>query len=446
MKLNSLKRIYEASPAFLKFAIGKIPPGIRYGKDYRSWYEYLSRSTEHDSLDKKLFDTLAFAYEIIPFYKKLYDSDGIHPLDIKSKSDFSKLPTIDKEQVVDNYRDFLNPRLQKKDFFYVTSGGTSGEQTKFLQSTNVWKKELAFFYRLFADHGCTPTTLRASFRGSEFGNRLWKMNPIHNEICISPFSISKKTIRLYVDLLNKYKPQFFHGYPSAITNFAQIMKDNNVRLSYNVQTVFFISEAFSKDEISLMKDVFGANVISFYGMSERVIFAPIDSNSYDGYIWDERYGFCEIVTDTGQFQGRVGVTGEIVGTGFDNFAMPLIRYKTGDYASNINIETNKISLLEGRWEKAYVIGSNQEKIFISALNIHSDTFDGIRQYQYCNIAPGKMVINVISDCTNKDELQQRIVKEFKRKVGTAMNITCQFVDEPILTPRGKFKKVVRTFE
>lgn len=446
MILNQLKKAYDSSPHFLKSVIGRISPQIRYGKDYRFWYDFLSRDLDNEYLSKKLFETISFAYESIPFYNKLYKREGIHPLDIKDHTDFSRLPIIDKQQVVANYQDFINPKLRKRDLFYVTSGGTSGEQTKFLQSSNVWKKELAFFYRLFATHGCTPTTLRASFRGSEFGNNLWKMNPIHNEICFSPFAISNKTVRFYADLLNKYKPRFFHGYPSAITNLAHIMKANNIRLDYSIKTVFFISEGFSREDVSVIKTVFGANVISFYGMSERVIFAPIDCENYDGYLWDERYGYCEIVTNTGEIQGGTHVTGEIVGTGFDNMAMPLIRYRTGDFASNIDLQKKKISLLEGRWEKSYVIGNNQEKIFISALNIHSDTFDGIRQYQYINTAPGQMILNVIADLPVSKEKTQRIVNEFKRKVGSALNVSCQIVEEPVLSQRGKFKKVVRTFE
>ena len=38
------------------------------------------------------------------------------------------------------------------------------------------------------------------------------------------------------------------------------------------------------------------------------------------------------------------ISGEIVGTSFDNFAMPLIRYRTNDFTSYLNVDNSLINL------------------------------------------------------------------------------------------------------
>lgn len=61
-----------------------------------------------------------------------------------------------------------------------------GSPMKFLQSYNVWKKELAFIMNFFSQYGYKPSMMKASFRGGEFDglplDRYWKYNPVHNEI------------------------------------------------------------------------------------------------------------------------------------------------------------------------------------------------------------------------------------------------------------------------
>jgi len=58
---------------------------------------------EHRSLDElihhqtaALKNLVSHAYSTVPYYKKLYDDTGLHPNDIRSIEDISKISIIDK--------------------------------------------------------------------------------------------------------------------------------------------------------------------------------------------------------------------------------------------------------------------------------------------------------------------------------------------------------------
>lgn len=42
-------------------------------------------------------------YDNVPFYKKQFDDIGLHPSDIKSLDDLSKIPFTKKDDLRDNY-------------------------------------------------------------------------------------------------------------------------------------------------------------------------------------------------------------------------------------------------------------------------------------------------------------------------------------------------------
>ena len=76
--------------------------------------------------------------------------------------------------------------------------------------------------------GYEETHKLATFRGIEFGDELWKFNPMQNELIFSPFKLSKNTLHLYVNRINKYKPDYLNGYLSSLTLFAKLMSESNL--------------------------------------------------------------------------------------------------------------------------------------------------------------------------------------------------------------------------
>ena len=58
--------------------------------------ECCSREEMRGFQEKKLKETVAYAYEKIPFYRKRFDAYGVHPDDIRTLSDLPNLPFTTK--------------------------------------------------------------------------------------------------------------------------------------------------------------------------------------------------------------------------------------------------------------------------------------------------------------------------------------------------------------
>jgi phenylacetate-CoA ligase len=77
-----------------------------------------------------------------------------------------------------------------------------------------------------------------------------------------------------------------------------------------------------------VRRVLGCDVFDWYGLGEHV--AAAAECSHHGYHIPEEILAVEIVA--GDREAPEGEPGEIIGTCFENYAQPLIRYRTGDFA------------------------------------------------------------------------------------------------------------------
>ena len=89
----------------------------------------------------------------------------------------------------------------------------------------------------------------------------------------------------------------------------------------------------------MISDFFQCNVASFYAHSERLVHARSlrSGSGISRYQIDRRYGLFELLDNDQKIIESDGIKGESIGTSFDNYAMPLIRYKTGDFTEYIEI-------------------------------------------------------------------------------------------------------------
>ena len=451
MGFDAKRNIYESLPLPIKRIVYLIPfswwAGNAYRKIFRNGSRF-DRANREELLEyqkSKLKAVLLYATDQVPAYRHL---KGI----VKRLEPFEALkafPFLDKDTLQRNFQDYLPYDFNKIPHYEATTGGTSGNQLKFFLDDSSPAVELGFMHRQWRRVGYTPRRRKAVFRGVTFPNRkpgvFWQHNPIYNELQFSPFHMNEDNLGAYCEQIARYRPSYLHGYPSAVDVLAEyVLRRGLTDEIPRIEAALLGSEGISKGQRERIERAFRTRVYSWYGHSERVVLAGECERS-SAYHHFPDYGFLEIVDDAGRECTREGDRGEIVGTGFYNRCMPLIRYRSGDYAVRLESECecgrcwDRFTDVEGRWKQDMVVGANGARISIAALNMHGPLFERVVRYQYYQDTPGECVLKIMvaSGFTEKDRMT--IETAYKNKVGDEVSFHIDVVDDIALTARGKLK-------
>lgn len=432
MNLNMIKRVYLDAPNFLKRPLLKVPFAVFCGNPYREQISHL-RSQRAITVGSELHLALLFKFvndciRYVPYYKNTATDVGLS--EVNSLEDFRKLPLLTKADVRNNL-----DRLHNRDFagpsYKVSTGGSSGKQLHFLMSNRAYSREWAFFSRFLSDRGININSKRISLRGVDGidPESLIGYNFLYKELLISPFRLTEEELLKNFEDIEHFGATWIHGYPSTVNTLARLILSSNLSIP-NIQNVVLVSEQIYPEHVATIKKAFNCPIHTFYGASERVIFAE-DINGE--YAPNPLYGYTELIDN------------ELVGTGFVNEATPLIRYRSGDEARasvSENGSVLKIHEITGRWGKEFLIGAKGQKIYSTALNLHSDALDRISQYQFYQSQPGVCELRIVPDSTFEEGDGKNVAGAFQAKVGHALVIEPKVVDQIDLSPRGKHKYII----
>lgn len=439
--LQTIKDLYLSLPDNVKRPMEIFPPKMILGKEYREQLKLLKLSNQWSGKNilsyqhDQLFKIIEFAATTVPYYREVFRQLKL-PNKFTSVEQIQSIPFLTKEIVQEQGDRLISEAVPRKNRYKVTTGGTSGTPMEFWMSSTAYGKEWAFVHDLNTRFNIYPDNRKIGLRGVAFPGaekgRYYRYNPVYRELQISPFHLTEEYLVKTLPQIVNYKAVYLHGYPSAVVQFAALLKDLGVAQQMQLKGVLLVSESVQPGQVSMICDTFKCPVYSFYGHSERLIFAG-NCIGIDEYLIDPRYGYAE------------NINGEFVGTGFINTAMPMLRYRTGDYGKIESGDTGKIGIksfsrmsrVEGRWLQEMVVGKSDTLISITALNMHSGLFKNVQRYQFYQDTPGKLELRVIPSSGYGEQDETIIKQTFKEKVGKELILNVKSVDSIDLTKRGK---------
>lgn len=438
MNKNFLKIIRDTMPEPLKYLVSPLfriklinNKEFRRFKDLLYDREQLSQEEIKNYQLKELKGILNYANKWVPYYTNLFSKIGFKPDKMKTVEEISVIPFLTKDLIRENFNQLTSTNKVKGGNYIATTGGSTGEPLKVLLDYSSIFKTMAFIYYYRGVIGYKESHKLATFRGIEFNDKLWKYNPMYNEIILSPFKLSKITISKYLEKLNEYKPDYLNGYLSSLYFFAKLLSENTLNLKYQIKGIFLISENIDLFQRQFIEDFFRTKTLTFYGHSECCILAQ--ETKPNEYSFDPYFGYTELInnTETSYF---------ISGTGFLNKTMPLIRYKTDDIC--VFTKEGNVAIL-GRWDvNEYLLGINEEKVFHSAFNFHSMIFKNVTNYQFVQKQKGVVdLLLVVNKDFNNYEIDL-MMKEFDKKTKSIIKFNIIITNQLILSKRGKFKKFI----
>jgi phenylacetate-CoA ligase len=140
--------------------------------------------------------------------------------------------------------------------------------------------------------------------------------------------LSAATLPWYLDALERFRPDILWVYPTMGASLVRLTEAAGAAL--RIPVVLASSERLDPRVRAAMETNWGAAVVDYYGLAERVAFSA--SAVADRHLFDPSYGRVELleVRDGAVENGHREVA--IVATGYWNAALPLVRYDTGDRA------------------------------------------------------------------------------------------------------------------
>lgn len=358
----------------------------------------------------------------------------------KSLGDF---PVINKNVVLDNYENFKSSKFNTDKLHKASSSGSTGIPFSIFQNQNKRNRNSA------------DTLYFANTAGFKIGEKLvyirqWDKDDSknklttfiqnilpHNVIDSLDTDIQNLIYKIGQDKSNKH----IIGYPSFFEQLCKYLdKQGYVPKNLKVKSIISFAERLNDYERKQMEFYFASKVYERYSNQENGILAQQTITSSNKYIANTASYFIEILDPNSDKHVKIGEVGRIVVTDLFNYAMPLIRYDTGDMAVYNRTNVNEQFIFDKIYGRRNHMIYSTEGIIVSPFIFYKVLeFTKAKQFQFIQKDRDKYLFKLNAKKENTDELG--IMNCFKNYLGDDALITFEYVDEIPLLSSGKRIKV-----
>ncbi|HQU83157.1 MAG TPA: hypothetical protein PKY59_08540 [Pyrinomonadaceae bacterium] len=424
--------------------------------EYVNWTQFL-RASDSWSKDKindyqlsEIKRITEFAYENTSGYKQYFDDSGFNVSKIDSFDYFKNFPFLTKELIRDNLESFS---AEIPNRFYITTGGSTGIPTGMFRDPISFAKELASKAHQYYRVGWKEGDKQMVFRGLQIENpEQMEFAEEFNELRCSTYQFVPEQMEVYRQKAFEYQPDWIRCYPSSGYVFARYLKDSGKNFP-KIKGMLCSSEQLYEFQEQLFKDVFGEDVKIFvhYGHYEMAALAGFCEHTNDYHVLPQ-YGYVELLDKNNEQITKEGEIGEIVATSFIMHATPFIRYRTEDLAVYKSEKCEKCGRPYQIWERIegrlqeLIATKNGRLISTSMLNMHDDSYDYLKQFQFHQKERGSVIFRFIpKDDVNQHFIEQTRVK-LQSKLGDDIVLNMEEVSEIPLTKRGKHRLLIQELD
>jgi phenylacetate-CoA ligase len=389
---------------------------------FRDTYDWLQESQwwSREQLEQYQLEQLQalahHAYQNVPYYRHVFDEIKLKPRDIATLDDLVKIPLLTKEDVRRNTEDLVARNVDRTRLKFATTGGSTGQPLGVYHDqprTNL--REWAFRYRQWGWAGYRfgdryATMARGMIERFKMnGERAtWDYSTDLNELVLSSTEMHDEYLHQYMDLIRKFKPRFLCLYPSSALILGRFLNRHSI-MDIKLQGIFSDSEMLYPSTRELAESGFGCKIYDHYGLTEYVADA-VQCEHHDGYHVNMEYGILELVDENSARITDTNTLGTVVGTGFGNYAMPLLRYVTSDLASFTSgrcaCGRDTVRMAEFRGRIGDFIVSNTGRLITvnMLLGGHSLVWSKIREIKLRQEREGELIV-IVAAASSFDEKQ-----------------------------------------
>lgn len=390
---------------------------------------------------RKLKELTNYAYDNNTFYHRHFKKAGIHPKDINTWEDFSKVPYLTKDDIRNNPDDIISKKYTKEKMYYKRTGGSTGIPIHLyvdFASMN-FKRAATQRHNNWANY--LPGMKRASLWGDtdkkySFKEKMY-MKLYERTIYLDTLKMDDNYLLEFIEKIKRFRPKSLLGHGHSLYYFARFLKERNINnILFN--GIISTAEILSARERQAVEDVFGKIVFDRYGCEELSIIAS-ECDKHNGLHINAEGLYVEVIG------GDNTTPGNLIITDLTNKGMPFIRYEIGDMATILD---GTCSCGRGLPRLGKVLGRISDILYtpggkkISGISI-LDTFmihiKGFRQMQIIQDELTKINFKIIRDNDYDETSLENLKKTVPNIFGPDMRYEIEFVEYIPKTNRGKFQ-------
>ncbi len=396
---------------------------------------------------QRLRDYLVEIHTRVPYYRQLFASLQFDPTAVRSTADLAALPLLGKQDIRRNLE--LFKAQGHGPLTRYNTGGSSGEPLVFYMGKGRKSHDVAAKWRATrwwqVDIGDpemvvwgSPIELGAQDRVRRLRDGLMRSR------LLPAFDMSSENLDRFVDSIRAARPKMLFGYPSSLSLIAQRARQRHVRLDQlGIRVVFVTSEKLYDAQRQMISEVFGCPVANGYGARDAGFIAhqcPAGSLHISAE---------DMIVETVRPDGTpaaAGESGEIVVTHMATAEFPFVRYRTGDMgvlgsapcACGRGLPV--LSDIQGRTTD-FVVAQDGTVLHGLALIYTLRDLPGVARFRIEQMSLDHTLVQVVADAGFDHLAEQRIVRDFKARLGESVHVQVERVDAIPAEASGKFRYV-----
>lgn len=410
----------------------------------RYWEEAIEAASREELRElqlRRLKKTVGIAANA-PFYKKVFEENGITPGSIQTLEDLKKIPFTTKAQMRNNYPYGLVAGELKHAVRLHSSSGTTGHPAVIFHSQHDLDSWANLVARCLYMVGLRNTDVfqNSSGYGMFTGGLGFQYGAERLGALTVPAAAgnSKRQIKFITD----FGTTALHAIPSYAIRLAEVFQEEGIDpRSTSLTTLIIGAEPHTDEQRKKIEKMLGVKAYNSFGMSEMngpgVAFECQEQNGM--HLWEDCF-LVEIIDPDTEEPAPAGEIGELVLTTLDREMMPLLRYRTRDLTRIIPGECPcgrthiRIDRIKGRSDDMFIIkGVNifpmqVEKILVQFPELGSNYLITLTTRDNQD----EMVVEV--------ELSDLSTDNYIRLENLRAAITRQLKDEILVTPKVKLVK------
>jgi len=458
-----LQQLYLALPIWIQeLALSQYArqlDRLYYSGSYERWCEHFTMLEWSSAVRMQEYQLEALrkifgaALRIVPWFRELAARDGVHIHDLRTLDDLHRLPIMEKDPIRRDPWRFVREDYPRKRLILHKTSGTTGTALQIYWSCEAlpwwWALHEMRVRRWAGVSQSLPRAMiggRPIIRGETTVPPFWRFNRHWRQLYMSGYHISPATAPHYIEALQQYGSRWITGYGSAIALLGEHLLEHSTEL--DIRAVLTSGDTVVPRQRQAIQDGFSCRMHDYYGSAEGCcVISECEKGSL--HVQPEA-GILEILDEEGN-PCPPGVEGEFICTGLGNDAMPLIRYRTGDYgcwSKRPKCACGRCSPLVG-----HITGRTDDYLLlpdgrrVGRLSTAMKEAPSVKQAQLAQDAPDHAWLLVVPDDGYRDEDGRALHDDVLSRIGErAIRIDVCPVREIPPTPVGKHVLVRRLLD